>query len=196
MRIISGLYRGFRLRSLKGSHLRPSSDQMRETLFDVLGPAIDGARFLDVYAGSGAVGLEALSRGASEVVAVESHRAAAEVIERNLQTLDASPDKLRVMVCQAATGLERLAAEGGQFDYVFVDPPYAEIGEYHRALRQLGRSPLLLTSSIVIAEHSRHVRLEENYGPLALVRSLRHGDSQLSFYRLKQDRTDPPTSPS
>lgn len=189
MRIISGLYRGFRLRSLKGSHLRPSSDQMRETLFDVLGPAIDGARFLDVYAGSGAVGLEALSRGASEVVAVESHRAAAELIERNLQTLGASPDKLRVMACQAATGLERLAAEGGLFDYVFIDPPYAEIAEYHRALRQLGRSPLLSPSSSVIAEHSRHVRLEENYGPLALVRSLRHGDSQLSFYRLREDPT-------
>jgi 16S rRNA (guanine(966)-N(2))-methyltransferase RsmD len=183
MRIISGLYRGFRLRSLKGAHLRPTSDQMRETLFDVLGPAIGGARFLDVYAGSGAVGLEALSRGAGQVVVVENHRAAVEMIERNLQTLGASPG-VRVMNCQAATGLERLAGEGAQFDYVFVDPPYAEIGEYHRALRHLGRSPLLSPSSVVIAEHSRHVRLEEHYGRLALYRSLRHGDSQLSFYRL------------
>lgn len=188
MRIIAGLYRGFRLRSLKGAHLRPTSDQMRETLFDVLGPAVDGARFLDVYAGSGAVGLEALSRGASEVVAVENHRPAVEVIERNLETLRASPG-VRVMACQASTGLERLAGEGAQFDYVFVDPPYAEVGEYHRSLRQLGRSPLLSSNSVVIAEHSRHVRLEEHYGRLALVRSLRHGDSELSFYRLKQNRT-------
>jgi len=185
MRIIAGLYRGFRLRSLKGQHLRPTSDQMRETLFDVLGPSIGGARFLDIYAGSGAVGLEALSRGAREVVAVESHRPAVEVIERNLQTLSAPPKQLRVMPCQAAKGLDKLAGEGEQFEYVFIDPPYAEIGEYHRALRQLGRSTLLSANSIVIAEHSRHVRLEDHYGPLGLFRSLRHGDSQLSFYRLK-----------
>jgi 16S rRNA (guanine966-N2)-methyltransferase len=187
MRIISGLYRGFRLRSLKGANLRPTSDQMRETLFDVLGPAIGGARFLDVYAGSGAVGLEALSRGAGEVVAVENHRAAVELIERNLRTLGSSPGKLRVMACQATIGLDRLAGEGEQFDYVFLDPPYAEIGEYHRALRQIGRSRLLTPSSIVIAEHSRHVLLEENYGPLLQYRSLRHGDSELSFYRLRQN---------
>lgn len=188
MRIISGLYRGFRLRSLKGQHLRPTTDQMRETLFDVLGPSIDGARFLDIYAGSGAVGLEALSRGAREVVAVESHRPAVELIERNLETLSASPKQLRVMACQAAKGLDRLADEGGQFEYVFIDPPYAEIAEYHRALRQLGRSTLLAPESVVIVEHSRHVRLEEHYGPLALHRSLRHGDSQLSFYRLKPNQ--------
>ena len=188
MRIISGLYRGLRLRSVKGTHLRPTSDQMRETLFDVLGPAIGGARFLDLYAGSGAVGLEALSRGAGQVVVVEKHRPAVEVIERNLQNVGASSE-VRVMTCQAATGVERLAGEGVQFEYVFIDPPYAEIGEYHRALRQLGRSGLLSPSSVVIAEHSRHVKLEEHYGPLTLFRSLRHGDSELSFYRLNTIRT-------
>ena len=182
MRIISGVYRGFRLRSLKGAHLRPTSDQMRETLFDVLGPAIAGARFLDVYAGSGAVGLEALSRGASEVVAVENHRAAVEMIERNLETLG-NQAEVRVLACQAVAGLGRLADENARFDYIFIDPPYAEVSEYHRALRQLGRSPLVLPTSTVIAEHSRHVRLEEHYGPLLLFRSLRHGDTQLSFYR-------------
>jgi 16S rRNA (guanine966-N2)-methyltransferase len=183
MRIISGIYRGRQLRSLKRADLRPTSDQMRETLFDVLGPAIVGARFLDVYAGSGAVGLEALSRGASEVVLVESHRAAVELIERNLEALGAGSG-VRVLGCKAATGLERLAAEGATFNYVFLDPPYAEIREYHHTLRQLGRSSLLEPRSVVVAEHSRHVQLEERYGPLARFRSLRHGDSQLSLYRL------------
>src|SRR5579863_6554295 len=88
MRIISGKYRGRQLQTLKGGKLRPTSDQLRETLFDVLGPGIVGARFLDAYAGSGAVGLEALSRGASEVVFIEHHRAAATLIRQNLDALE------------------------------------------------------------------------------------------------------------
>lgn len=183
MRIISGTYRGLHLRSLKGASLRPTSDQMRETLFDVLGPGVAGARFLDAYAGSGAVGLEALSRGASEVVLIEHHRAAVELIRRNLEALRAGAG-VRVLTCQVATGLERLAEEGSPFDYIFLDPPYTEIREYHHVLRQLGRWPLLLPSSLVVAEHSRHTLLEDTYGSLARVRELRHGDSRLSFYRL------------
>lgn len=188
MRIIAGAYRGFHLRSLKGANLRPTSDQMRQTLFDVLGPAVRGSRFLDAYAGSGAVGLEALSRGASAVVLVENHRPAVELIGRNLQALGVSPNAVRVLACQVVTGLERLAGEGAQFEYVFLDPPYAGIAEYHRALRGLGRSELIAPQSSVIAEHSRHMHLEESYGRLAQVRLLRHGDSQLGFYRLKENR--------
>jgi 16S rRNA (guanine966-N2)-methyltransferase len=187
MRIIAGTYRGFHLRSLKGSNLRPTSDQMRQTLFDVLGPAVRGSRFLDAYAGSGAVGLEALSRGASTVVLIESHRAAVELIERNAQALGTAAKMVRVLPSQVANGLERLAAEGAQFEYVFLDPPYAEVGEYHRVLRGLARSTLIMPESSVIAEHSRHMRLEESYGRLGQVRLLRHGDSQLGFYCLKED---------
>jgi len=182
MRVIAGTYRGFHLRSLKGADLRPTSDQMRETLFDVLGPALAGARFLDLYAGSGAVGLEALSRGACEVVLVEGHRAALEVIRRNREALGAGAG-VRVLAAPAAKALERLADERAQFNYVFLDPPYAEMGEYHRTLRQLSRSTLLAPGAWVIAEHSRHVLLEEVYGRLQRFRSLRHGDTHLSFYR-------------
>jgi len=185
MRIIAGTYRGFHLRSLKGANLRPTSDQMRQTLFDVLGPNIKGSRFLDAYAGSGAVGLEAYSRGARTVVFVENHRAAVELIERNLKALDASSlEAVRVLACQVTTGLERLAREDAQFEYVFLDPPYADVAEYHRALRGLGRSPLVAFESTIIAEHSRHMRLEPSYGRLEQIRLLRHGDSQLGFYRL------------
>ena len=87
MRIVAGTYRGLQVRTLKGGNLRPTSDQLRETLFDVLGPSVEGAAFLDAYAGSGAVGLEALSRGARDVVFIEHHRAAAELIRRNLSAL-------------------------------------------------------------------------------------------------------------
>jgi 16S rRNA (guanine966-N2)-methyltransferase len=184
MRIISGKYRGLRLKTLKGGNLRPSTDQLRETLFDVLGQRLEGSTFLDAYAGSGAVGLEAFSRGAREVVFIEHHRRAAELIRSNLAELEIL-DGFHVMCCQVVTGLERLAAEGAQFDFVFVDPPYNDIREYHRVLRHIGRGRLLFPASVVIAEHSRHCLLEKVYGNLHRSRLLRQGDAQLGFYRLE-----------
>ncbi len=182
MRIIAGTYRGLHLRTLKGGNLRPTSDLLRETLFDVLGPGVAGSSFLDAYAGSGAVGLEALSRGASDVVFIERHRAASELIRKNATTLKIDSG-FRVMACQVTTGLERLEKEGARFDYLFLDPPYTEIREYHSVLRQLSRSELLRPSSLVIVEHSRHCLLEEAYGNLRQSRLLRHGDAQLGYYR-------------
>ena len=182
MRIISGTYRGLRLKTLKGGNLRPTSDQLRETLFDVLGPQVENSTFLDAYAGSGGVGLEALSRGAREVVFIEHHRPAAELIRSNLAALKIDHG-FRLMSCQVLTGLERLAEEGARFDFVFLDPPYKEIREYHHVLRQIGRDQLLWSSSVVVAEHSRHCLLEEEYGSLRRSRLLRHGDAQLAFYR-------------
>jgi 16S rRNA (guanine(966)-N(2))-methyltransferase RsmD len=184
MRVISGTYRGLPLRTLKGGNLRPTSDQMRETLFDVLGPAVEGARFLDAYAGSGAVGIEALSRGATEVVFIEHHRPAQQLIRKNLESLGIESG-YHLITATVATGLERLEQEDSRFNFVFLDPPYKEIGEYHHVLRLLGRSHLLDSRSFVIAEHSRHCFLEEEYGNLHRTRLLRHGDAQLGFYRVK-----------
>ena len=184
MRVISGTYRGLHLDSLKGGNLRPTSDQMRETLFDVLGPGVEGATFLDAYAGSGAVGIEALSRGAREVVFIEHHRPAQQLIRRNLQALGIKAGYYLIR-STVATGFERLEAEGSQFNYVFLDPPYKEIGEYHHVLRLLGRWHLLDSRSLVIAEHSRHCLLEEEYGTLHRDRLIRHGDAQLGFYRVR-----------
>src|SRR5208337_5416832 len=106
MRIISGTYRGLRLRTLGGGNLRPTTDQMRETLFDVLGPGIEGSTFLDAYAGTGAVGLEALSRGASDVVFIEHHRPAQQLIRKNLEALGIQSGYYLVR-STVATGLER-----------------------------------------------------------------------------------------
>jgi 16S rRNA (guanine(966)-N(2))-methyltransferase RsmD len=157
---------------------------MRETLFDVLGPAVEGSAFLDAYAGSGAVGIEALSRGASEVVFIEHHRPAAQLIRKNLAGFGIESG-FYLIGSTVAMGLERLEQEGSRFDFVFLDPPYKEIGEYHHILRLLGRSHLLDSRSRVIAEHSRHCFLEEEYGNLHRDRLLRHGDTQLGFYRVK-----------
>jgi 16S rRNA (guanine966-N2)-methyltransferase len=187
VRIIAGKYRGLRLATLKGGKLRPTSDQLRETLFDVLGPAVAGSAFLDAYAGSGAVGLEALSRGAAEVVFLEHHKPAVELIRTNLASLKIQSG-FRIMTSQVLTALERLAAEAARFDFVFLDPPYSEISEYHHVLRQLGRSQMLHETSKVIAEHSRFCILEEHYASLGRTRLLRHGDAQLAFYRLENGR--------
>jgi 16S rRNA (guanine966-N2)-methyltransferase len=185
MRIISGQNRGQRIQTLKGTQLRPTSDQMRETLFDVLGPGVRDSVFLDAYAGTGAVGLEALSRGAKEVVFVEYHRAAINLIRRNLAALKME-DGFYLMNTKVLTAIERLDEEGSRFDFVFLDPPYSETREYHQVLRQMGRSRLLTPTSLVIAEHSRHFFLEDHYNRLVRTRAIRHGDAQLTFYRLSQ----------
>jgi 16S rRNA (guanine966-N2)-methyltransferase len=182
MRIISGTYRGLRLKTLKGEALRPTSDQTRETLFDVLGDDVRGASFMDAYAGSGAVGIEALSRGARQVIFVENHPSAAELIRQNLRSVGVESG-FRLLTCDVRRGMARVEKEGIRLDFVFLDPPYAEVGEYHHVLRRLGRSSSLGERSLVVAEHARQTRLEECYGALALARILRHGDSQLAFYR-------------
>ncbi|MBI4164287.1 MAG: 16S rRNA (guanine(966)-N(2))-methyltransferase RsmD [Acidobacteria bacterium] len=182
MRIISGQFRGLLLKTLRGGKLRPTSDQLRETLFDVLGPNVEGARFLDAYAGSGAVGIEALSRGAADVVFVEQHRPAAELIRQNLARLKIDSGYW-ILTTSVISGLEKLSGQGEQFDFIFVDPPYDSIREYHQTLRELGRGRLLTASSLVVAEHSLHVILEDEYVSLRRTRTIRHGDAQLSFYR-------------
>src|SRR5208282_5765886 len=187
MRIIAGTYRGLRLKTLKGGNLRPTSDQLRETLFDVLGPRVEGSTFLDAYAGTGAVGMEALSRGARDVVFIEHHRAASQLIRQNLAALKIDSG-YALLTCAVLTGLERLERDSERFDVIFLDPPYEEIREYHHTLRQLARGLLLMSSSIVVAEHSRHVQLEEDYLTLHRTRLLRHGDAQLSFYRPESGR--------
>jgi 16S rRNA G966 N2-methylase RsmD len=117
-------------------------------------------------------------------VFIEHHRPAQQLIRKNLATLGIESGYY-LLRSTVATGLERLEQEGSQFDFVFLDPPYNEIGEYHHVLRLLGRSHLLDSRSLVIAEHSRYCFLEEEYGNLRRDRLIRHGDAQLGFYRVK-----------
>jgi 16S rRNA (guanine966-N2)-methyltransferase len=197
MRVIAGTYRSRILKSLKGLALRPTSDRLRETLFNVLGPAVAGARFVDVFAGTGAVGIEALSRGAGEVVFIENHAPAVALIRKNLESLGAAvfPNTktgegagATVLGADALRGLEKLAAKHTQddppFDFVFIDPPYAAAEEYARVLHFLGSAPFLAAGSIVIAEHHKKFDLPARTGSLTRFRILKQGDAALSFYRL------------
>jgi 16S rRNA (guanine966-N2)-methyltransferase len=186
MRIIAGTYRSRILKSLKGLALRPTSDRLRETLFNVLGPNVSGARFLDLFAGTGAIGIEALSRGATQVVFIENHAPAAALIRRNLDSLGVRSG-FTVLAADALRGLEKLASRlkhaGAGFNYVFLDPPYAAAEDYARVLRFLGSADLLAPGGIVVAEHRRSFDLPEEAGALRRVRILRQGDAALSFYR-------------
>src|SRR5208337_2882031 len=137
MRIIAGTFRSRQLKSLKGLALRPTSDRLRESLFNVLAERIPGCRFLDVFAGTGAVGIEALSRGAAEAVFIENHSPAATLIQKNLDSLGIR-GRARILKLDGLRGLQRLAAEhtfaSAPFDIVFLDPPYAAAEEYGRVL--------------------------------------------------------------
>jgi 16S rRNA (guanine966-N2)-methyltransferase len=186
MRVIAGKYRSRLLKSLKGSALRPTSDRLREALFNVLGPNVTGSRFLDVFAGTGAVGIEALSRGATEVLFIENHAPAAVLIRRNLESL-AITNGAQVLPLDALRALEKIARKHNPtdvpFDFVFVDPPYAEKDQYNRVLGFLGSAPFLSTGSLVIAEHPRTFELPQRIGRLLQTRILRQGDAALSFFQ-------------
>jgi 16S rRNA (guanine966-N2)-methyltransferase len=186
MRVIAGTYRSRILKSLKGLALRPSSDRLRETLFNVLGPAVAGSHFLDLFAGTGAVGIEALSRGASEAVFIENHAPAAALIRRNLESLGIRSGT-QVHPLDALRGLEKIASKrqpsDPSFNFVFLDPPYAAAEEYSRVLQFLGAATFLAPTATVIAEHRYTTQLPESIGHLRRTRVLKQGDAALSFFR-------------
>jgi 16S rRNA (guanine966-N2)-methyltransferase len=190
MRVIAGTYRSRILKSLKSLALRPTSDRLRETLFNVLAPNLAGSRFIDLFAGTGAIGIEALSRGAGEVVFIENHAPAVALIRRNLESLGINSGAT-VLGVDALRGLAMLAARKNSgvpaFDHIFLDPPYAAAEDYSRVLEFLGTADLLASGGIVVAEHRRNVDLPEEPGALRRFRVLKQGDAALSFYRRRSD---------
>src|SRR5271165_981274 len=176
MRVIAGKFRSRPLKSLKGLALRPTSDRLRETLFNVLADRIPDSRFVDAFAGTGAVGIEALSRGAREVTFIENHIPAVNLIRKNLQSLEIQCGT-QLLALDALRGLQRIAANSfaisSPTDIVFLDPPYAAAQDYRRVLEFLGTARFLAEGSQVIAEHRASVELPELFGSLARVRVLR-----------------------
>jgi 16S rRNA (guanine966-N2)-methyltransferase len=210
VRIIAGSLRSRTLEAPPGAATRPTSDRLRETLFNVIAPRIEGAAFLDLYAGSGAVGMEALSRGAAQVEFVERAPAALKVLRGNLERLGIRPG-FRIHACAVGATLRRMVAAsenagdvvshpsrknkdaarvghpadtGVKFDLIYLDPPWDDAREYAATLGLLGGSAagLLGAGAVVIAEHRRKERLEDRYGSLGRTRLLEQGDAALSFY--------------
>src|SRR5579872_5499092 len=184
MRVIAGQFRSRVLHAPRGLDTRPSSDRLRETLFNVLAPRFEQPSvFLDLYAGSGAVGIEALSRGAREAIFVEQAAAAMKFIRSNLSSLGIQGG-YALEQRSVADALRRLAEQSRIADILFLDPPWSHAGEYAATLGLLGGEchAVLAPSAVVIAEHEKRRELDEHYGVLDRIRVLKQGDAALSFY--------------
>lgn len=188
MRVIAGKFGSRTLKGPRGQALRPTSDRLRETLFNILGTAIDNSVFVDAYAGTGAVGIEALSRGAKRAVFIEKHRTAVALIRKNLEMLDIAQDA-EVLATDAVKGLAWLANEGTRANFIFLDPPYADVTEYARALEFLGKLSLLAPGARVIVEHEKRRKLAKTIGQLTLVRTVEQGDGVLSIYEWAESKS-------
>jgi 16S rRNA (guanine(966)-N(2))-methyltransferase RsmD len=187
MRVIAGKYRGRPVRSLTGADIRPTSDRLRETLFNVLTAgnpqALEGSVWLDLFAGTGAVGIEALSRGARQVYFVETSAPAAKLIERNLQGLDIA-EGYKILRDDLSGMLWRLQRDHVVADLVFLDPPYRMRSAYEETLTALADSSLIWAMSLVIAEHEKKFDPGEEFSSLRRTRKLIQGNTALSFYRI------------
>lgn len=182
MRVISGLYKGRRLKSVEGLQVRPTSDRLRETLFNVLSSSIEGAKFVDLCAGTGAVGIEALSRGAAHVTFVESSRRAAQVLNENLKHCGIT-EHVRVINRDVVAALKYFATFHMQFDFFYLDPPY-DAGLYAPAMWAIVKGKLVAEAGVVIVEHRRNIELAASYDYLRPYRQLTQGDTCLTFYSM------------
>ncbi|HYR86183.1 MAG TPA: 16S rRNA (guanine(966)-N(2))-methyltransferase RsmD [Terriglobia bacterium] len=175
MRIISGRFKSRRLRATPPPGIRPTSDKLKETLFNILGASIEQTTFLDGCAGMGGIGIEALSRGAAHVVFVEQSRKACRIIRENLTSLGIK-EGYKILEMDLIKALDICARDGIQFDIAFVDPPYERDDLYQACL---GR----FHGGLLIFEHSRRKDLPDSSGTLRKIRSLVQGDAALAFYK-------------
>jgi len=175
VRVIAGEFRSRRLKTLPGQSLRPTPDRLREALFNVLAPRIEGVTFLDAYAGSGAVGIEALSRGAAHAIFIEKSFAATKIIRENLAALGIE-DRATIAHSATVPTLPRYDA-----DIYFLDPPYTAPDEYRSSLDLLG-ARTLRPSALALAQHDKRLELAPAYGTLHRTRVLVQGDNAISFF--------------
>jgi len=186
MRVIAGTFRSRQLSAPRGMRTRPTSDRLRETLFNILAPRLDGCRFVDLYAGTGAVGIEALSRGAEHVWFAENAEPALAALRQNLSALKIGRG-FTLEDRGVGAMLQRLGKLPQPVDLVFLDPPYEADDEYAGSLNFLGSvrgRALLAPHALVIAEHSSKTKLAMGYGALENTRLVKQGDAALSFFGL------------
>jgi len=187
MRVITGSAKGRKLETVKGLKTRPTSDRVKESLFAILGEKVTQGRFLDLYAGSGAVGIEALSRGAPAAIFIDNSRAAVQVIRRNLERVGLA-ELAEVHLVDVERAVSILAKRKLDFACIFLDPPYLS-GKVVETLTAIDGYQLAGAETLVIAEHGRREELPALIGNLRLCRVQIYGDTALSFF-IRQDSTD------
>ena len=180
LRIIAGKHKGLHLDGPKGKRVRPTADRVREAIFNILGYDLSELWVLDLFAGTGAMGLEALSRGAAFVVMVDQHPAAIRLIGRNL-TACGNPENVRVQKLDLRRGLKSLTSQDYSFDLVFLDPPYGR-GLTQRCLEHLGSGKILNEAATVVSEHASEENLSSIYGCLHRQSMRVYGNTGVSFY--------------
>jgi 16S rRNA (guanine966-N2)-methyltransferase len=180
MRILTGLYKGKAIYA--PAHIRPTQDKVRKALFDILGD-LDGISFLELFAGSGAVGFEAVSRGAKDLVLVEYNRDCQLAIRKNIESLKLKACDLYTL--EAGSAIEAFCKDKREFDIIFLDPPYYR-GESKKILQMLGACDILARNGFVVAQHFKKDELPKENGKLVLVKESRYGDTTLSFFKEKE----------
>ena len=180
MRVIAGEFRGRRLDPIEGTDIRPTSDRVKESLFNILGDAVVDSVFLDLFSGTGGVGIEALSRGAKHVVFIDTSLKSIKVLQGNLNHLNIK-DNVEVFQKEYTTAISKLYKYNKQFDIIFIDPPYS-IGMAQNVLELLDKNPIFSQSGLIIVEHDSKDEMPRRIGKLYLHRIKQYGNTSLSFY--------------
>lgn len=184
MRVIGGAARGRRLKVPKGRDVRPTAARVKEALFNILAHDLSGVKVLDLYAGTGNLSIEALSRGAAEAILVDSSAESGKAIRENLRRLDLVT-RTKVWLAPVTRAARLLGNRGETFDLIFLDPPYGQ-RLVEKTLRIIAEGGLLRPSGILIAEHGVRDAVEQSYGSLTLHDQRRYGDTLLSFFKMKE----------
>ena len=184
MRVVAGEYGGRRLKAVPGMKTRPTTDKVKEAMFNIIGPYLEGGQVLDLFAGSGGLSIEAVSRGADHATLVDRQYQAIKTIHENL-SVTKEEDKFTVLKGDAYKMLNKLAKQEQGFDYVFLDPPYKkqQILELMEQLKKLG---LLNTDAVIICETDQVADLPEELADFELIKKADYGITELTFYRYKE----------
>ena len=185
MRVIAGKYRSRTIQMPKGAEARPTKDRVREALFNILGASVNGAAVLDAFAGSGAFGIEAVSRGAKRVVFVDIDKRCIVTVKKNLEALGISDDAASLIRADAIMAFDTLERRKEKFDIVLFDPPYYS-DTAKKSLIKIDARDILTPRCIVVVEHHKNDALPEELDVITSYRIARYGDIRLSFYRLKK----------
>jgi 16S rRNA (guanine(966)-N(2))-methyltransferase RsmD len=183
MRIIAGEFRGRRIKQPASKKVRPTKDRIREAVFNIIAPAVSGSKVLDLFAGSGAYGLEALSRGAEKAVFIEKETESVDSIKENIELLGVEEDS-EVITGDVFRKIKELNESKKEFSLIFSDPPYS-VGMAKKTLIKIGHYDILLHSGIIIIEHNIEEGLPEAEGDLSLIKTRTYGKTSISIYQKK-----------